>query len=81
MNKSRLVLSLSILNLLAFLGTVVVNELATALPINNKTTFSYNSARSKRSSRYDCRLGAYYRRSYSSTGKKKGVLVKIHDNQ
>jgi len=38
MNKSRLVLSLSILNLLGFLGTVVVNGLATALPINNKTT-------------------------------------------
>jgi len=38
MNKSRLVLSLSILNLLGFLGTVVVNALATTLPINNKTT-------------------------------------------
>jgi len=38
MNKSRLVLSLSILNLLGFLGTVVVNGLAIALPINNKTT-------------------------------------------
>jgi len=38
MNKSRLVLSLSILNLLGFLGTVVVNTMATTLPINNKTT-------------------------------------------
>jgi len=38
MNKSRLILSLSILNLLGFLGTVVVNALATTLPINNKTT-------------------------------------------
>ena len=38
MDKSRLVLSLSILNLLGFLGTVVVNALAIILPINNKTT-------------------------------------------
>jgi len=38
MDKNRLVLSLSILNLLGFLGTVVVNALATTLPINNKTT-------------------------------------------
>jgi hypothetical protein len=38
MNKSRLVLSLSIINLLGFLGTVVVNALANILPINNKTT-------------------------------------------
>jgi len=38
MNRSRLVLSLSILNLLGFLGTVVVNALATILPINNITT-------------------------------------------
>jgi hypothetical protein len=38
MNKSRRVLSLSILNLLGFLGTVVVNGLANALPLNNKTT-------------------------------------------
>jgi len=38
MNKNRLVLSLSILNLLGFLGTIVVNALATTLPINNKTT-------------------------------------------
>jgi hypothetical protein len=38
MNKSRRVLSLSILNLLGFLGTVVVNALANILPINNKTT-------------------------------------------
>jgi hypothetical protein len=32
------VLILSILNLLGFLGTVVVNGLAVALPLNNKTT-------------------------------------------
>jgi hypothetical protein len=38
MNKSRLVLSLLILNLLGFIGTVVVNALATTLPINNITT-------------------------------------------
>jgi len=38
MNKSRSVLVLSILNLLGFLGTVVVNGLAVALPLNNKTT-------------------------------------------
>jgi hypothetical protein len=38
MNKSRLVLSLSILNLVGFLGTIVVNALANILPINNKTT-------------------------------------------
>ena len=38
MNKNRLVLSLSILNLLGFLGTVVVNALAVILPINDKTT-------------------------------------------
>jgi hypothetical protein len=38
MNKSRLALSLSILNLLGFLGTVVVNALANILPINNETT-------------------------------------------
>jgi hypothetical protein len=38
MNKSRSVLILSILNLLGFLGTVVVNGLAVALPLNNKTT-------------------------------------------
>jgi hypothetical protein len=38
MNKNRLVLSLSILNLLGFLGTVVVNALAVILPINNITT-------------------------------------------
>lgn len=31
-------LSISVLNLLGFLGTVVVNGLAIALPINNKTT-------------------------------------------
>jgi hypothetical protein len=38
MNKSRRVLSLSILNLLGFLGTVIVNALANILPINGKTT-------------------------------------------
>ncbi|MFC2041240.1 hypothetical protein ACFLTY_02825 [Chloroflexota bacterium] len=37
MGKSRL-LTLSILNLIGFLGTVVVNGLANALPLNNKTT-------------------------------------------
>ncbi len=37
MGKSRL-LPLSILNLIGFLGTVVVNGLANALPLNNKTT-------------------------------------------
>ena len=38
MNKNRLMLSLLILNLLGFLGTVVVNALAVILPINNITT-------------------------------------------
>jgi hypothetical protein len=38
MNKSRSVLILSILNLLGFLGTIVVNALANILPINNITT-------------------------------------------
>ncbi len=38
MDRSRLLLSLSILNLLGFLGTVIVNGLANALPINNRTT-------------------------------------------
>jgi hypothetical protein len=38
MNKSRSVLILSILNLLGFLGAVVVNALASILPINNITT-------------------------------------------
>jgi hypothetical protein len=38
MNESRRVLSLSILNLLGFIGTVVVNALAVILPINNITT-------------------------------------------
>jgi hypothetical protein len=38
MNKNRLMLSLLILNLLGFIGTVVVNALATTLPINNITT-------------------------------------------
>jgi len=37
MGKSRL-LFLSILNLIGFLGTVIVNGLANALPINDKTT-------------------------------------------
>ncbi|MFC1929019.1 hypothetical protein ACFLXK_05425 [Chloroflexota bacterium] len=37
MGKSRL-LTLSILNLIGFLGTIVVNGLANALPLNNKTT-------------------------------------------
>ena len=37
MTKSRL-LTLSILNLIGFLGTIVVNGLANALPLNNKTT-------------------------------------------
>jgi len=38
MNKSRFLVFLSILNLLGFLGTVIVNGLANALPINDKTT-------------------------------------------
>jgi hypothetical protein len=38
MNRKGLVLSLAILNLLGYLGTVIVNGLANALPINNKTT-------------------------------------------
>ena len=38
MNKNRLNLFLSILNLLGFLGVIAVNGLANALPINNKTT-------------------------------------------
>ena len=38
MNKTRLYLVFSILNLLGFLGAIVVNGLANALPINNKTT-------------------------------------------
>jgi hypothetical protein len=38
MNRSRSVLILSILNLLGFLGTVVVNALASILPINGITT-------------------------------------------
>jgi len=37
MMKSRL-LPLSILNLIGFLGTVIINGLANALPLNNKTT-------------------------------------------
>ena len=38
MDRSRLLLSLSILNLLGFLATVIVNGMANALPINNRTT-------------------------------------------
>jgi len=38
MNTRRSQIILSVLNLVGFLGTVVVNGLATALPINNKTT-------------------------------------------
>ncbi|MDH4067553.1 MAG: hypothetical protein OEU97_01290 [Dehalococcoidia bacterium] len=38
MNESRRVISLSILNLLGFIGIVVVNALASILPINNITT-------------------------------------------
>jgi len=38
MNKNRSVLVLSILNLLGFLGTVIVNALANIIPINNITT-------------------------------------------
>jgi len=37
MGKNRL-LSLSILNLIGFLGTIIVNGLANAIPLNNKTT-------------------------------------------
>ena len=37
MNKSR-ILFLAILNLIGFLGTIVVNGLANALPLNNRTT-------------------------------------------
>ena len=36
--KNRMVLSLAILNLLGFVGTVIVNALANILPINNITT-------------------------------------------
>ncbi|HEU65462.1 MAG TPA: hypothetical protein ENN57_02200 [Chloroflexi bacterium] len=36
--KNRTVLLLTILNLLGFLGTVIVNALANILPINNITT-------------------------------------------
>lgn len=38
MNNTRLRKTLSILNLLGFLGTVIVNYLAVTLPLNNKTT-------------------------------------------
>jgi len=38
MNNIRLRKTLSILNLLGFLSTVIVNYLAVALPLNNKTT-------------------------------------------
>lgn len=38
MNKTRLRKNLSILNLLGFLGMVIINYLAVTLPLNNKTT-------------------------------------------
>jgi len=38
MNRNRSNIFLSILNLIGFLGTVIVNGLSNALPINNKTT-------------------------------------------
>lgn len=38
MNKAKPYLVLSILNIVGFLGVVIVNGLANALPINNKTT-------------------------------------------
>jgi hypothetical protein len=38
MNKKGLIISLAILNLVGYLGTVVVNGLANALPINNRST-------------------------------------------
>jgi len=38
MNRTHSVLVLAVLNLLGFLGVIVVNWLAVALPINNKTT-------------------------------------------
>ena len=38
MNKAKSYLVLSILNIVGFLGVVIVNGLANALPINNKTT-------------------------------------------
>ena len=38
MNNTRLRKTLSILNLLSFLGMVIVNYLAVTLPLNNKTT-------------------------------------------
>ena len=38
MRKSRL-LTLSILNLIGFLGTIVVNGLANALPLNNQPIY------------------------------------------
>jgi len=38
MDTRRSQIILSIVNLIGFLGTVVVNVLATTLPLNNKTT-------------------------------------------
>jgi hypothetical protein len=38
MNKKGLIISLSILNLVGYLGTIIVNALADILPINNETT-------------------------------------------
>ncbi len=38
MNRNRSVLVFAVLNLLGFLGVIVVNGLANALPINNRTT-------------------------------------------
>lgn len=38
MNRNQAMLALSVLNLLGFIGTIVVNWLANALPINNRTT-------------------------------------------
>jgi hypothetical protein len=38
MNKKGLIISLAILNLVGYLGTIIVNGLANALPINNRTT-------------------------------------------
>ena len=38
MNKNRSILLLAILNLLGFIGTVIINALAVTLPINNKST-------------------------------------------
>ena len=38
MNKKGLIISLAILNLVGYLRTIVVNGLANALPMNNRTT-------------------------------------------